>query len=103
MTYAVMRTDTASQQITEAVRYLAEVSDSTSPALRLLDAIDDAATRLATFPKIGAVPSWGTLARRGYRKLDVGSYLLLYKVDDAAKTVTIHAFVHARQQYWKLV
>ena len=103
MSYAVLRTDTADEQIREAVRYIAQISGSVGTAFDLLDQIDDAAKRLSAFPKIGSVPSWGTLAKRGFRKLAVGSYLLIYKVDDSAQTVTVHAFVHSRQEYWRVV
>ena len=85
------------------MRYIAQVSGGAEPALRLLDQIDEAAGLLASFPKTGSVPAWGTLAKRGYRELAVGSYILLYKVDDAAQTVTVYAFVRSRQEYWKVV
>ena len=103
MSYTVLRTATADEQIRDAVGYLAEVSGGTGPAPRLLDQVDDAAGRLAAFPRMGSVPSWGTLAKRGYRKLGVGNYLLLYKADDKAQTITIHAFVHSGREYWKLL
>ena len=103
MSYSVLRTYTADEQIREAVLYTAQVSGGEGPALKLLDLIDEAAERLSSFPRIGSVPAWGTLAKRGYRKLAVGHYIMLYKVDDGAQAVTIHAFVHSRQEYWKVV
>ena len=101
MSYSVLRTDTANEQITEIVRYLSELSDGMGSALRFLDQLDEAAAMLASFPKSGAVPTWGTLARRGYRKLLMGHYVLLYKCDDSARQVTIHAVFYAQREYWK--
>ncbi|MDO4798464.1 MAG: type II toxin-antitoxin system RelE/ParE family toxin [Coriobacteriales bacterium] len=103
MSYLVLRTDTADEQIREIAQYLARVSGNVDVALRFVDRIDEVAASLAEFPERGAVPRWGTLARQGYRCVRAGEYLVLYKTDRREETVTIHAVVHGRREYWRLL
>lgn len=39
----------------------------------------------------------------GYRKAVIKSYIMVYKVDEAAKTVYILRFFYGRQNYEKLI
>ena len=102
MSYQVLRTDTADEQIRDAAQYLAR-SAGTHAALRFLDELEAAAGRLAEFPRIGSVPHWGTLARRGFRSLVVGNHILLYSIDDQRRRVIVEAVVYGRREWWRLV
>lgn len=103
MSYEVLRTATADEQIQDIVAYLLSLSGGNQAALGFLDRLEEAAGRLAEFPKSGMVPRWGTLARRGYRALSVGEYLMLYTVDDERQQVIIDAVVYGRREYWRLI
>lgn len=103
MNYTVLRTVTADGQTKYIARYMTEVSRYADSALRSLDQLDEVAEKPAIFSTLGAVPSWGTLAKRGYRKSAFDKHLLLYKVDDEIQTVTIHFVVDSRWGYWKIV
>ena len=103
MSYRLLRTETADEQLRDIVLYVADISGSPDVALRLIDRIEEATRRLEEFPYSGTTPRWGSLARRGYRMLVVGEYLVFYKVDDEAQTVTIHAVLYARGEYWKFL
>lgn len=96
--YQVLRTDKADRQIRDEVLYLRDVS-GTSTALALLERVESASGILAAFPFSGVVPRTPALARRGYRMLVVGKYLLFYKVDEAGGRVTVYGFFHQRQDY----
>ena len=100
--YEVYRTSTADKHLEEIVRYVQECS-GIAAALRVLDRIEEACEHLALFPRLGAVSRRPTLARRGYRMLVVGRYLLVYKVDDAARRVLIHGIFYYRQEYQGLL
>lgn len=103
MRYQVLRTATADEQIQDIVAYLVSLSGGSQTALKFLDQLEEAADRLAVFPKTGMVPRWGTLAKRGYRAMTVGEYLLLYTIDDEEQRVVVEAVVHGRREYWRLV
>lgn len=103
MSYEVLRTNTADEQIREIVNYIAKATGGSAAALHFLDELEEAANNLALYPRLGAIPRWGLLAKRGYRSLCVGKYVLLYTVDDEGERVVIDAVVHGAREYWRFV
>lgn len=103
MKYRILRTDTASDQLYEIIRYIAGDSGSADIALAYLDKIEHAVTRLEEQPHSGSYPRYSILKRQGYRVLIVERHLIFYKVDDEAYTVTIHAVVDGRREYRYLI
>lgn len=103
MNYAILRTDKASDQLYGIIQYIAEDSGSIDTALRYLDAIEAAVSRLATSPHMGSYPRYSILRRQGYRVLIVQRHLIFYKVDDVRREVTLYAVVDARQHYVNLI
>ncbi len=103
MNYAILRTDKASDQLYSIIQYIAEDSGSIDTALRYLDAIEAAVSRLSTSPHMGSYPRYSILRRQGYRVLIVQRHLIFYKVDDARREVVIYAVVDARQHYVNLI
>ena len=43
------------------------------------------------------------LAKEGYRKATLKNYVLVYKVDEAAKAVVVYRFFYGAQDYVKLI
>lgn len=43
------------------------------------------------------------LEKKGYRKATINNYVLVYKVEEAARTVIIHRFFYGAQDYVKLI
>ena len=103
MSYLVLRTDTADEQIREIAFYLARVSGSPDVALRFVDKLEEAMDSLSEFPERGAIPRWDTLARQGLRYVTVGEYIVLYAIDNQRKAVVVQAVVHGRREYWKTI
>lgn len=103
MSYAILQTDTAKDQMYAILQYIAEDSDSVDTALNYLDCLEREILKLGTSPHMGSLPRYSTLKRRGYRVLIVRRHLIFYTVDDEAKQVMIHAVVDARQHYVNLI
>lgn len=103
MKYRIQRTDKASDQLYSLMQYIADDSGDVDLALNYLDRIEEAVMRLADFPYSGTVPRYSILKKQGYRVLIFEKLLVFYKADDAAKTVTIHAFVDGRMEYRNLI
>lgn len=103
MSYLVLRTSTADEQTREIAHYIADTSGSANLALGFVDRLEAAAERLSELPNRGAVPRWGTLARQGYRYVTMGEYLILYKVYEDREGVIVHAVVHGRREWWRIV
>ena len=102
MSYRILRTDKASDQLYDIIQYIAAES-SVDTALGYLDKLESAIMHLADFPLSGTVPRYSILKKQGYRVLIVERHLVFYKVDKATKTVMIHAIVDGRQEYRDLV
>ena len=102
MSYRILRTDKASDQLYDIIQYIASEA-SVDTALGYLDKLESAIMNLAAFPLSGVVPRYSTLKKQGYRVLIVERHLVFYKVDKKTKTVMIHAIVDGRQEYRDLV
>lgn len=102
MSYNILRTDKANDQLFNVIQYIAADAGA-NIALQYLDKLEAAVMNLADFPYSGTVPRYSILKKQGYRVLIVERHLIFYKVDEEKKTVMIHAVVDGRQEYRNLV
>ena len=103
MKYTVLRSGIAENQLTEILRYMTLLTGDTQSALNFLDELDKARMQLEDFPESGINPRDIAVRRMGYRFLLVKNYYFFYKVNHAAKTVTIHAIVYGKADYKKFL
>ena len=102
MSYHILRTDKANDQLFDVIQYIAADAGA-NIALQYLDKLETAVMNLADFPYSGTVPRYSILKKQGYRVLIVERHLIFYKVDEEKQTVMIHAVVDGRQEYRNLV
>lgn len=102
MSYNILRTDKASDQLYDVIQYIADNAGA-NIALQYLDKLEAAVMNLADFSYSGTVPRYSILKKQGYRVLIVERHLIFYKVDEEKQTVMIHAVVDGRQEYKNLV
>ena len=102
MSYRILRTDKASDQLFDVIQYIADNAGA-NIALQYLDKLEAAVMNLADFPYSGTVPRYSILKKQGYRVLIVERHLIFYKVDEGKQTIMIHAVVDGRQEYRNLV
>lgn len=102
MSYRILRTDKANDQLFDVIQYIAADAGA-NIALQYLDKLEAAVMNLADFPYSGTVPRYSILKKQGYRVLIVERHLIFYKVDEEKQTVMIHADVDGRQEYRNLV
>lgn len=103
MSYRILRTDKAEEQLREIIFYIAGDSGSVETALNYLDKLENAILKLEEFPYIGSEPRYLTLRRQGYRVLIVERHLAFYKVDEEQRTVVIYSIVDGRREYRNLI
>ena len=103
MKYRILRTDKANDQLYSLIQYIADDSGDIDIALGYLARLEKTVMRLAEFPYSGTEPRYSILRKQGYRVLIVEKQLIFYKVDDDARTVTIHAVVDGRMEYKNLI
>ena len=103
MSYQILRTDKADEQLRDIIFYIADDSGSVDIALNYLEKIEKAINNLKDFPYSGSVPHYATLRRQGYRVLIVERHLVFYKVNESQQIITIYAVVDGRREYRKLL
>ncbi len=101
--YSILRTDLFADQLTDIVSYIADDTGSPKIALDVLDRIEKDILRLGDFPDSGSIPRNTLLRRRGFRVLITLRWLMLYKVDHTAETVTLYAIADHKQEYEHMI
>ena len=102
MSYHILRTDKANDQLFDVIQYIAADAGA-NIALQYLDKLEAAVMNLADFPYSGTVPRYSILKKQGYRVLIVERHLVFYKVDEEKQTVMIHGIFDGRQEYRNLL
>lgn len=90
MSYAVLRSDKANDELFAIIQYITQDAGNIDIALHYLDALEGEIRKLATAPHIGSYPRYGILKKQGYRVLTVQRHLIFYKVDDEKHQVMIY-------------
>lgn len=102
MKYHIIRTDVADSQIRSIILYIAEKFGS-DVALQKLNDLEKGILALADNPNIGMDPRYLVLKRQGYKVLVLEKDLVLYKVNERQKEITIYAVVDQRQDYLSII
>lgn len=103
MSYVILRTEKASDQLYAIIQYIAESSGSIDVALNYLDTLEKEISKLASSPYMGSYPRYSTLRKQGYRVLIVARHLVFYKVNEDERQVIVYAVMDARQHYVNLI
>ncbi len=103
MGYKVVQTDLFQHDLDGVIRYIALALDNKSAATALLDAMDRCFDDLGRTPLMYEVCRDPHLRELGYRRAVIRSYIVVYKVDDTARRVTILRLFHGRQDYENLI
>ena len=95
MPYHVVFTSLADADLDSIINYIA--ADNPVRAISFVEELRDRAVRtLSTTPKAGSI--FDTV-----RVFTFGSYVLVYDVDEAAKTVIIHMIAHGSRQWREII
>lgn len=103
MSYTILRTDKADEDLSMIINYIAEDSQSIDTALKYLDKMEKAIMNLEKYPLSGCIPRYRTLKLQKFRVLIVENHLVFYKVFEDSKEVIIYRVIDGRQDYKNLV
>lgn len=103
MSYSILRTDKADEDIHAIINYIAENSQSIDIAIKYLEVLENAIMQLADFPEIGCVPRYRTLKLQKYRVLIVEKHLVFYKIFQESNEIIIYRVIDGRQDYKNLI
>lgn len=99
-TWHVIFTETAVEDIREAARYMREQLGAPHAALAFLDTVEDKVALLETQPEAYTLVRDFELAKAGYRWCAVGSFLMFFTLDAAARTVNVERVLYGSRD-WK--
>ena len=103
MAYNIILTDAAEQDIDEIFSYMAGKLQNLSAAISFADEIEDKYDKLADNPRMYEESRDSRLKERGYRRIPIGNYVLLYLVEDSSQKVIIARIFYGKQEYTKLI
>ncbi len=103
MDYNVIVTQDANKDLDEALDYIANHLKSPTAAKNLLEKVEKIYTELTFGPYIYAWCNQERLRDKGYRKVVVNNYIIIYRVDEDHKTVYILRIFFGRRNYAEII
>lgn len=101
--YKVLMTELAEQDLDSVVSYISIQLANPSAAGHFLDEVEKCYTVLKSEPFMYEKSRDERLAAEGYRKAIIGSYVMLYKVNEESKIVIVYRFFYGPRDYTKLI
>jgi toxin ParE1/3/4 len=101
--YKLIITELAHQDLDKIVLYIAVELVSPIAAGNFLDEVDKCYCYLKSNPRMNGKCQNKRLEKEGYRRALIKNYLLVYKIDEESKTVSILRFFYGAQDYINLI
>jgi plasmid stabilization system protein ParE len=103
MPYKLLVSKDAHEDVTGIVDYIAHELGNLSAAGTFLDNVEASYKRIASNPFAYPLCNDERMERIGYRKVVLKNYLLIFRVEEEAKTVYIVRVVYGRRDYPQLL
>lgn len=101
--YKLIVSELAHQDLDNIVSYIAIQLANPAAASSFLDEIEKCYGYLKSNPMMYSKCYDNRLEKEGYRKVVIKNYIVVYKVDEDAKIVSILRFFYGAQDYAKLI
>ena len=99
MAYKLQITHTADSDLDAILSYMLHELQNTEAALHFVNEVEKRYDKLISNPYIYEECRQPLLKSAHYRKVVIGSYLLIYRVDDTSQVVYIERFFSSMQDY----
>jgi len=103
MAYRIIETELAVQDLDRILSYIALSLANPIAASAFADAVEECYSGLEKTPFMFELCRDSRLRALGYHKAAIKKYVMVYKVDENARTVNILRFFFGRQDYEKLI
>lgn len=101
--YKLIISELAHQDLDSIISYIAVQLANPAAASNFLEEVDRCYGYLKNNPLMYSRCNDSRLEKEGYRKAVIKNYVLVYKVDEIAKTVSVLRFFYGARDYMKLV
>ena len=99
MSYTVVITDTAKQDLRDIAIWIAEQAKDSDVAKRFVNELREKCKKLNKFPSTGSFPRDHVLKSAGFRCVAHKEYLVFCLIDEESKTVKVVAIFNAKKDY----
>ncbi len=103
MSYMVVITDTAKQDLREIALWIAEQSKDIEIAKRFVNELRERCKKLDEFPSTGSFPRDRVLKSAGFRFVTHKEYLIFFLIEEESKTVNVMAIFNAKKDYMRVM
>lgn len=103
MSYTVVITDTAKQDLRDIAIWIAEQSKDIEAAKHFVDELRGKCKKLERFPSKGSFPRERVLKSAGFRFVTHKDYLVFYLIDEESKTVNVMAIFNSKKDYMRVM
>ena len=103
MAYKIIETELGQKDLSGIVDYIVYSLENPSAAAALLDEVEACYDTLERHPMMFEACRDPYLKALGYRKVGIRNYIMIYKVHEPTKTVSVRRFFHCMQDYEKLI
>lgn len=97
--YQVKLMNCALRDLDGIYQYIAQTLLEPGTALKVVEEIEDQILSLEQFPNRCALRKTGAYTNKGYRQLFVKNYTVIFRVDEAAKTVIVVTVRYSASQF----
>jgi toxin ParE1/3/4 len=101
--YRLIVSDLAHRDLDNIVTHIAVQLANPTAASNFLNDVEECYGYLKSNPLMHERCHDAFLEKDGYRKVTIKNYVLVYKVDEAARAVIIHRFFYGARDYVKLI
>ena len=101
--YKLNVSELAHQDLDRIISYIAVELANSRAASDFLEEVDKCYSNLIINPLMYAKCHDKRLEKEGYRKVLIKNYVLVYKINEASKTVSILRFFYGAQDYVNLI
>ena len=103
MAYKLIVSKDAHRDVDDIVTYIVQKLKNSQAAAGFLNYVEDSYRHITDNPFMYALCEDARLREKGYRKVVIKSYLVIYRVDEAANTVYVTRIVYGARDYSKLL
>jgi len=101
--YRVDVSDPAEEDIRDILRYISSQLSAPITALKMVDTIESALTKLANMPESHPLVRDDRLTSMGYRRLEVKNYTAFFTINEKEKIVDVERILYARRDWANLL
>ncbi len=97
--YSIKIMDMANNNIDDIYRYISNELLAKNAAIDIISKLESAIISLETMPKRFTTRKTGNYARKGYRQLFVGNFIIVYRIEELKKEVFVVSVRYSKNNF----